>query len=290
METVRVNSKIYYALRSSKGGIRTLAMYLHIREGRGNKPYYKAFKSANNKLVSGYNLLHQKTNISISALKKYVPELVALNLISFDDIGNVHIKGTKQINKEYKSKKGIAKIVPIIITEKFTKTADAAIVVSLSSEFNSQKTVIKLKKAVVSEKAKKFPKDLKKFQRIEKALEKRYGKRKAKKITECTTLSNLSFFFIKNTNEKYSKKKVVNNTSKGHYIKKKLVKMNLLKSKRRFERVLNTFVDYEGFLRVRKERSQYDLRYINGMVVREITASASLVEGRSCGRFIKAMQ
>ena len=275
-------------MRTSKGGTRTLSMYLHIRDARGNKPYYKAFKSANNKTVSGYNLLHQKTGISISALKKYVPELIALNLVSFDEIGNVHIKGTKQINKEYKSKKGIAKIVPVILLDKFTKTADAAIVVSLSSEFDSQKAVIKLKKAVVSENAKQFPMDLKKFQRIEKALEKRYGK-KASVITECTTLSNLSFFYIKNPDVKHSKLTVVNNTSKGHYLKKKLVNMNLLQSKRRYERVLNFYVDYKSFLRFRQEKKDYSLRYVDGMVVREITASTSLIEGRSCGVF-NAMQ
>lgn len=286
----RINSRLYYNLRThSSDGCRLLAVYLHIRQSRGNKPYYRAYTSNNNKYVSGYNLLHQETNISLSALRKYVPALVELKLISFDEAGNVFIKGTKQINKEYVSKSGKAKIIPVIISEKFTKTADSILAVSLHSEFRQQKMVVQQKKAVATLHANKSFKDLKKLKKAEKKLKKKYGKQ-ANIITDYSTLSNMGFHYLKNPNEKYDNNKKTNNTSKGQYLKAKLKKQNIIKSKRIFERVLEGWVDYKTFLRFRQETGDYTLLYKGSMVVRELTSLISLVEERKVGGFSLAMQ
>ena len=77
--------------------------------------FYKngEIKYYNEGKLKGYNLLHAKTKLSITTLKRYVPQLEQLGLCAFDKHKQLSLLGTNKINTLYK--KGKLKFVPIQI-------------------------------------------------------------------------------------------------------------------------------------------------------------------------------
>lgn len=111
---VVLNSKLYSDL-FGQGGDELIAVYSLLRFHKRGKIKYK-----NEGKLTGYKLLHNKTKLSLTTLKKYVPQLIELNLCRFDKHNQLFIIGTNKINKLYTTKR--PKLVPIEIgTYKQTK-------------------------------------------------------------------------------------------------------------------------------------------------------------------------
>lgn len=111
---VVLNSKLYSFL-FEEGGDELISVYSMLRfYKRGQIKYYNEGK------LTGYKLLHEKTKLSLTTLKRYVPQLIELNLCSFDTHNQLVIAGTTKIDKLFKNKK--SKRVPVEIgTYKQTK-------------------------------------------------------------------------------------------------------------------------------------------------------------------------
>lgn len=111
---VVLNSKLYSDL-FDQGGDELIAVYSLLRFHKRGKTKYQ-----NEGKLTGYKLLHNKTKLSLTTLKRYVPQLIELNLCRFDKHNQLFITGTNKINKLYKTKR--PKLVPIEIgTYKQTK-------------------------------------------------------------------------------------------------------------------------------------------------------------------------
>ena len=111
-KAITINSKLYSHLLD-EGNDSLIAVYAILRFCK-----HGAIKYYNEDKLTGYKLLHNKTKLSLTTLKKYIPELIKLGLCTFDKHNQLVLTGTNKINKLYKSKK----LVPIEIgTFKQTK-------------------------------------------------------------------------------------------------------------------------------------------------------------------------
>lgn len=111
---VVLNSKLYSHL-FDVGGDELISVYSILRFYKDGKiKYYNEGK------LTGYKLLHAKTKLSLTTLKRYIPKLIELNLCRFDSHNQLVITGTNKVDKLYKNRK--EKRVPIEIgTYKQTK-------------------------------------------------------------------------------------------------------------------------------------------------------------------------
>lgn len=104
---IYINSRLYsHLFDEGNDGLISVYSFLRFYKEGGIK-YYNEGK------LSGYNLLRAKTKLSLTTLKRYVPQLVQLGLCHFDRRGQLVLTGTNKINKLYK--KGKLKFVPIQI-------------------------------------------------------------------------------------------------------------------------------------------------------------------------------
>lgn len=109
-------NSVLYATLLEEGNDGLIAVYAHLKFGKnGAIKYYKQPK------ISIYKTLKDATNISISTLKKYIPELQQMELVHFDTKGNFVLAGNNKINKLYK-KRHRTKVVPIQIGKTLQET------------------------------------------------------------------------------------------------------------------------------------------------------------------------
>lgn len=96
---VHINSKLYTDL-FSLGGDNLVAVYCMLKFSKNGE--IKIYKEKNRNI---YHTLKTKTNLSVTTLRKYVKQLVKLEVCYFDSVGNFVLKGNNKLNKEYKKKK-----------------------------------------------------------------------------------------------------------------------------------------------------------------------------------------
>lgn len=97
---VNINSKLYAHL-FEEGGDNLLAVYVKLKAGKSGA--IKIYKEGRNI----YHTLKEKTNLSVTTLRKYIKQLQKLKLCRFDTVGNFVLKGGNKINKKYNKKKTI---------------------------------------------------------------------------------------------------------------------------------------------------------------------------------------
>lgn len=252
MKTVIINSKLYGVLFEA-GDDRLVSVYATVKSVKRGKNVIEAYKAKNGRIVGGYSLLRRKTKLSLSVLKKYIPQLINLGLIEFSQ-GNIHLLGNNKLNQQYKTKK----FVPITIGHNFCQTQMFSYYVRVCSMEGRQKNAID-----------------KKFERIKiKAQAEKRGFLTPKqwKIYKNTQSSHLENFVDKVilSNEGFCKLKSgeEDNRSKGCYYKRKLVKNKLIKSIRRKEFIKTATIQEYRFLK----RIDKTLTYYNGKIFKELTA------------------
>ena len=96
---VHINSKLYADL-FSLGGDNLVAVYCMLKFSKNGE--IKIYKEKNRNI---YHTLKTKTNLSVTTLRKYIKQLVKLEICYFDSVGNFVLKGNSKLNKEYKKEK-----------------------------------------------------------------------------------------------------------------------------------------------------------------------------------------
>jgi len=255
--TARINSKLYYDL-FQKGGCNLVAVYCILKQSRQGIKYY-AYKSSNNKTVSGYGLLKAKTNLSLNTIKKYVPILIDMGLCSIDKNGDFNVLGGEKTKILYNCEK----IVPIKIGKNLTETKHNAYMVILNSNLRSQEIQISRKKHLseLKGKAKYSSKAYRELQRRLKAS----GEQSP--LTDNVILSNKGFSNLKSGQE---------NKAEGFYQKKVLISMGLISSERRFKRIKK--VSYEEYILLRNNKSiPYTYKYNNNYIIEELVSKIKIL-------------
>lgn len=259
----RIPSRLYYAL-FKEGSDNLLSVYCTLKKFKGEKVKFKAYKSKNNKFVSGYSLLRSGTNISLATLRKYVPVLINMGLISFEKNGDVSLLGNNKIKRKYGNK-----IVPVAVCIKLTDTRYSCMSVRIHSKQEQQSRMIE-KKANLRELlllGNRNVRNLKQLKALNRA-KRKYGNDISKlNFTDQTVLSIQGFNFLKNHTE--------NNKSLGNYYKRKLKQKGLVDTTRRFKLFSNnTTLNYSDY-KFLKSIGEIENKYLfkNNRLVEEIISS-----------------
>ena len=215
-----INSKLYAEL-FELGGDNLLVVYAKLKYGKNGA--IKIYKEQNRNI---YHTLKQKTNISVTTLRKYIKILIKENLCYFDTKGNFVLIGTNKINKKYGSKK----VVPIeIASYKETKLFSFRVRVfrmeqqqknRIDRRHEQHKIIEKMAKGYTLT-AQQF-----KFRNSWRDADKEYAQSQDT-FNANTVLSNQGFSKLK-FGETKSK-------GSGNYWKNKLVSAGIIKTKRQFE-------------------------------------------------------
>ncbi len=259
--TYRIPSKLYFELYQ-KGGDKLIATYSILKQSRNKEKQYFSFTSKNNKVVSGYSLLRNKTNLTLHTLKRYVPILIDAGLCNFNDNGDFILLGNSKTKMLYNSNK----LVPIVIGKNLVHTAYNSMAVRLHSSEAKQLRQIK-KKHNQSEllKRQQNPQTLKELKQIRAIL--KNGKMKGFFIEKCV-LSIKGYAEIKDG---------TSSKNKGNYWKQKLIQKQIVKAFRRFEEVKN--ISYKEYLEL-KTNSILPKTYLfrNGCLVKELVSEIIVIK------------
>lgn len=266
--TYRIPSKLYAELyntainsNSKLDADRLIAMYSILKQSRlKGETKYQAFTSRNNKVVSGYSLLRNKTNMSLVTLKKYIPALINLNLCYFDKKGDFIVIGNDKLKATYNDK-----IIPILIGKNIIETALNVFYVRLHASEKNQIKRIKIK-TNQSELLKQIenPTNTELYKKA-KSFVKRNGN-EIKLIDKCV-LSIKGYAGLK----KDSSCKGL-----GNYWKRRLKSKKLIKTKRRFDIIQE--MDFKEF-QILKSSKQISGKYIyyDGYLVEELASEFSVI-------------
>lgn len=253
-KVVRIPSKAFFAL-SERGSDKLVAVYATLKHCKNGDIKYYAYTAKNNKFVSGYNLLRNKTNLSLCTLKKYVPLLIEMGLCSFHINGDFVLLGGEKTKELFSS----FKLVPIVIGKNITTTQYNCLSVKVHSAERQQ-----LKKI----NQKKFRSELLNQTAFNWKAYKKAKKIGVEEITDKTILSNQGFAKLKDGTE--------DNASKGSYWKSRLVKHGIIKSTRRYllgnEMSYATYIEYKGYF------FQRGMTYKNGCLAQEIIAGFTAID------------
>lgn len=269
----RIPSQLYFDLWTkgneipSLTGDKLIAVYSILKFYRDNGIKYYAYKSKNNKNISGYALLRAKTNISLHTIEKYVPVLIEMGLCFIDNNGDFVLLGNQKTKDLYSS----YKLVPIVIGKNVIETALNVMSVILFSAQKEQKNQYK-KKLTRSEQLKQGadPKNSKQYKKY-KAILKQFGE--VTNLNEKTVLSNEGFSVIKHGKENNIK----NLKSNGCYWKRRFKSVGLVKTKRVFEKIqAMTRLQYLELKKLGLLERKFT--YVDGFLVEEKVSSFSAID------------
>ena len=258
-QTYRIPSKLYFELYQ-KGGDKLIAAYSILKQSRNKETQYHSFTSNNNKIVSGYSLLRNKTNLTLHSLKKYVPILMDLGLCYFDGDGNFILLGNTKTKELYSS----YKLVPIVIGKNLIHTAYNCFSVRIhSSEKQQNKKIQKNKFQSELRSKQNNPSTLKEHKAIQRLLR----KEKRGFETDTAVLSIKGYALLKDS---------TNSKSKGSYWKSKLILNNIVESHKRFEKIRK--MSFEEFLSVKSNlKLDRNFYYKNGNLVKELVSGLKTI-------------
>ena len=260
MEYSTINSKLYKLLLD-EGGDKLIAIYLILKSAKNSKSRILAEKTSQGKSIKFYRLLHKKTKLSEATLKKYVPKLINLGICNFSANGSFYILGNNKTNKRF-DKKNCLKIE----VSNLIKTALNSYLVRVKALEKTQiKNIEKHQRQIniISRAERGFF-----LKKSEKNTLKRLIKKEitiSKLNTHCdkVVLSNKGFAFLKDLDK--------DKKSKGYYHKQKLIKANLIKTKREFKFLIDC--SYLDFLIIKRETNNRKLVFRNNKLYIELVSS-----------------
>lgn len=212
---VHINSKLYADL-FSLGGDNLVAVYCMLKFSKNGE--IKIYKEKNRNI---YHTLKTKTNLSVTTLRKYIKQLVKLEVCYFDSVGNFILKGNNKLNKEYKKEKLVR-----VKVGSYKQTR-------LFSFFVRIRTMERLQKKAIDRKHEQ--------NKILARQRKGYciTKREKNFLKSCEMYKSEGDYTAKTvlSNQGYSKLKKGYEASKsvGYYWKKSLVSAEIIKTERRFK-------------------------------------------------------
>ena len=222
---VHINSKLYADL-FSLGGDNLVAVYCMLKFSKNGE--IKIYKEKNRNI---YHTLKTKTNLSVTTLRKYIKQLVKLEVCYFDSVGNFVLKGNNKLNKEYKKEKLVrVKVGSYKQTRLFSffvriRTMERLQKKAIDRRHEQNKILARQRKGhCITKREKNFLKSCEMY--------KSEGDYNAK-----TVLSNQGYSKLK---KGYEASKSV-----GYYWKKKLVSAEIIKTERQFKFLRKgTLLDY----------------------------------------------
>ena len=247
---VHINSKLYADL-FSLGGDNLVAVYCMLKFSKNGE--IKIYKEKNRNI---YHTLKTKTSLSVTTLRKYVKQLVKLELCYFDSVGNFVLKGNNKLNKEYKKEKLVRVKVG---SYKQTRLFSFAVRI---------RTMERLQKKAIDRKNEQ--------NKILARLRKGYSitKREKNFLKSCEMYkSEIDYNNAKTvlSNQGYSKLKKGYEASKsvGNYWKKQLVSAEIIKTERQFKFLRKgTLSDY-----LQNREFDRTIVYKNGKIYKELIPS-----------------
>jgi hypothetical protein len=235
-----------------------------LKSSRDGEVKYYSYTSKNNKKLSGFNLLRNKTSLTLHAIEKYVPILIELGLCFIDKNGDFVLLGNDKLKDKYNTK-----LVPLKVGKNLTDTSYNVYLVRGFSMEKSQTKQIN-KKLTQREQIAQIsnPKTLADY-KAAKRLVKIHGE-KGVEVIEKTVLSLQGFGVLKHSENN----EIRDIKSSGAYYKRKLIEKGLITTKREFKKIDK--MSYSEFLN-RKEFGELNRKniYKNGWLVEETISSFS---------------
>lgn len=246
---VHINSKLYADL-FSLGGDNLVAVYCMLKFSKNGE--IKIYKEKNRNI---YHTLKTKTNLSVTTLRKYIKQLVKLEVCYFDSVGNFVLKGNNKLNKEYKKEKLVrVKVGSYKQTRLFSfavriRTMERLQKKAIDRKHEQNKILARQKKGYcITKREKNFLKSCEMY--------KSEGDYNAK-----TVLSNQGYSKLK---KGYAASKSV-----GNYWKKQLVSAEIIKTERQFKFLRKgTLSDY-----LQNREFDRTIVYKNGKIYKELIPS-----------------
>lgn len=241
--------------------------YTMLLKGRDGNHRYEPYKNSNNKLTSGYRLLQKQSKVSYTALKKYVPRLIELNLCSFDQDGGFSMMGLLKVQQKMNNKKG--KVIPVLINKNLRATVSSVkAVVILANLWRQQNKIVKNKTLFKAIKASETRKLSKAEYSVLKNAVKKGTCIENFKMVEKTVLSNMRIALLLRGE--------LNNSSvaTGSYWRKKLANAGYIQSTRRFESVYDGYVTYKQYraYKLQLEEIYGFVTYFRGRIMRPLSS------------------
>ena len=246
---VHINSKLYADL-FSLGGDNLVAVYCMLKFSKNGE--IKIYKEKNRNI---YHTLKTKTNLSVTTLRKYIKQLVKLEVCYFDSVGNFVLKGNNKLNKEYKKEKLVrVKVGSYKQTRLFSffvriRTMERLQKKAIDRRHEQNKILARQRKGhCITKREKNFLKSCEMY--------KSEGDYNAK-----TVLSNQGYSKLK---KGYEASKSV-----GYYWKKKLVSAEIIKTERQFKFLRKgTLLDY-----LQNREFDRTIVFKNGKIYKELIPS-----------------
>ena len=246
---VHINSKLYADL-FSLGGDNLVAVYCMLKFSKNGE--IKIYKEKNRNI---YHTLKTKTNLSVTTLRKYMKQLVKLEVCYFDSVGNFVLKGNNKLNKEYKKKKLVrVKVGSYKQTRLFSfavriRTMERLQKKAIDRRHEQNKILARQRKGhCITKREKNFLKSCEMY--------KSEGDYNAK-----TVLSNQGYSKLK---KGYEASKSV-----GYYWKKNLVSAEIIKTERQFKFLRKgTLLDY-----LQNREFDRTIVFKNGKIYKELIPS-----------------
>ena len=264
---VHINSKLYADL-FSLGGDNLVAVYCMLKFSKNGE--IKIYKEKNRNI---YHTLKTKTNLSVTTLRKYIKQLVKLEVCYFDNRGNFCFLGGKKLNKKYKNKRVLVGI------GNFKQTKLYSFRVRVFRMEQIQKNVIdrrdKLNK-VIGREAKGYRLTLREINLLKSLSDRDLDYASNKSSFEVkTVLSNQGFSKLKHGETK--------SKSSGNYWKKKLISAGIIKVKRRFQFIKKCKREEYLFLKRNVDRT---FMFKNGKLFKELVPEFTTTEFNNCNNTI----
>ena len=241
--------------------------YTMLLKGRNGNHRYEPYKNSNHKTTSGYRLLSKQSNVSYTALKKYVPRLVELNLCWFDQDGGFFMKGLSKVQQQSNNQKG--KVIPIKINKNLRATvANVKAVVIIANLWRQQNKIGKnqtLYKAIKASAHRPLSKS--EYSAIKNAVIKGICIENFTMV-EKTVLSNMRIALLLRGELTSS------SVSVGSYWRRKLTEAGYISSQRRFEVVYDHKVTYEQYRAYKPQLEAIHgfVTYFRGKIVKPIVS------------------
>lgn len=252
------------------GGQSLVGVYAMLLKGREGFHCYAPVKNSNNKVTKGKRLISNQSGVSLTALDKYLQQIVDLGLGSHMKNGGFILTGRQKIIEKNNGKR---KYVPIRVGKNLRETkgnVNAQLIISnITRQAKQIDRKVTLNKAVCQERKGNH------LSAAQKSILKNARKRDVNftdlKKVENTVLSNkriadLITGDISDDNN--------NRVSKGSYWRKVLQERGFIVSRRRYRTIWEKKISYSEFLSMREwfYKEHGFVSYKNGRIVKPIVS------------------
>jgi hypothetical protein len=256
------------------GGQSLVGVYAMLLKGRDGFHCYTPVKNSNNKVTKGKRLISNQSGVSLTALDRYLPEVVAAGLGSHMKNGGFILTGRQKLIDKNNGKR---KYVPIKVGKNLRETkgnVNAQLIISnITRQAKQIDRKVTLNKAVCQER-KGNHLSAAQISVLKNARKREVDLNDLKKV-ENTVLSNKR---IADLITGHISDDDNNRVSKGSYWRKVLEERGFMVSRRRYKTIWDKKISYSEFLSMRDWFYQEHgfVSYKNGRIVKPIVSEVMI--------------